>query len=246
RIPRTTENVRIFEGLGIPADSSNVPYRITNVQCMDNYVIVYEGSLIIMNTDNLYYHCTILSGINDLGSILGDYTLHDVLQDDVLLKLPSVVGERIISTSPSPVTYFTLNRFGGVRNIPEKENGINVDTIAQSFEIKYIMDEIFNLAGFTYTLPASIDLTDEMLTVPLPPVLGYIMDGEFNIRAERFVGTTNISPPVDNPSVQGWNLWVYGMGGGVEMVNETNPDADTRYIRFISSGNYIIRIPQFI
>lgn len=176
KIPKTIDVVRLFEGLGIPSDTSTVPYRINNVDCLDDYSIVYSGTLVVLKTDELYYHSTVISGVYDLATVLGDATLYDVVEDIVPLKSPEAVYSGLLQASPiPPYTRFMMVDFGGVMPI-NNSNRYDADVFACSIFLDSLIQFIFQHAGYTYSLPASIDLTDEMVALPIPPLVDYAMD----------------------------------------------------------------------
>lgn len=207
KIPKTQDVVRLFEGLGISSDMSRFPYTITDVQCLDDYTIVYEGSLIILRTDSLYYHSTVISGVHDLGSVLGDATLYDAGVRLIPKTVESVFFNARLLTPIIPDTFFFLPPFVAERN-EINEPGVyraNVDVLVQAFKLEYIIDLIFQMANFTYSFPSTVDLENEVLTVPSPPLLeSAIVDFRGLWAATTNVSTSNYAPNETLGLIWGW------------------------------------------
>lgn len=172
KIPKTQDVVQLFEGLGIPSDMSRLPYTITGVQCLDDYTIVYEGSLIILRTDSLYYHSTVISGAKVFSDAIAGLTLYDVVGSEITNKTPENVLDKLRDNSSSPTKYMFAN-YGGEREILGRNGAIDIDLFAESVSVSFLLDSIFALSGFTYSIPDTIDLSDEYLAMPIPPLIDY-------------------------------------------------------------------------
>lgn len=186
QIPRTIENVRIFEGLGIPSDTSTVPYRINDVQCMDNYVVIYTGTMVVLKTDLLYYHVTVISGAYDFFSLLGDTRFSDInIIELIHPKTPNTVPQLLFNMD-GPLAYyvglFTDTVEGQYWNL-----GLNIDAMTPAVRLSYLVDKVFEYAGLEYTLPASViaDMEDEYLTFPYPPYLEVGSDDQVIMDANK-------------------------------------------------------------
>lgn len=171
QVPKTSDVVALFEGLGVPADTSTIPYSINNVQCLDNYNIVYTGTLVVMKTEELYYQVSVISGIKDVASVLGDATLGEVVYD--LIDLKTVQNVRDGFRFGTPIRFL-------IAEYAEREvssNIIDADVVASSVPLIDIINRIFSSAGFTYSLPPSISLVDEVIVLPVPPLVDYAKNG---------------------------------------------------------------------
>lgn len=239
QIPRTIEYVRMFEGLGLTGDTSTYPYQIRNVQCMDGYGVIYEGTLVVLNTDMLYYNCTVISGVHDLASLLGDSTLADLGLELIPKTVNDVSFNSTFGSTNLPDTFmfltpFTADRVDVEDNIPYR---VNVDVSAQAFKLNYLLDETFNSVGFTYSLPSTIDLENETLVVPSPPMLEIAANGYLGVKAMH-TGTYVAVIVAGNPVV-GWETWDY------KIVN-IPPFFDLgNTFECETSGNYILSFDYF-
>lgn len=184
KIPKTQDVVRLFEGLGIPSDMSRLPYTITDVQCLDDYTIVYEGSLIILRTDSLYYHSTVISGAKVFSDAIAGLTLYDVVGSEITNKTPENVLDKLRDNSSSPTKYMFAN-YGGEREISGRNGAIDIDLFAESVSVSFLLDSIFALSGFTYSIPDTIDLSDEYLAMPIPPLINYAQVSQRVVSAQK-------------------------------------------------------------
>lgn len=203
-IPRTVENVKIFEGLGIPGDLSTVPYAVSNVVCMSNYVEIYRGTLIVLKTDEVNYHATVISGAYDFFTLLGDTVFSDLdISEIVHAKTPTNVADLITNTN-GPLAYFA--GFFTTDSTPQGEqyyeNGLNIDAMAPAVKLEYLLDKTFEFAGIDYELPPGLDISNEFLTFPYPPFLQAGSDGYILFDARRRATTPT---PIDIPPERNLN-----------------------------------------
>ena len=84
KIPRTANNVRAFNRLGINGNNSNTPYQRNNAYLYaDNEeCIVYNGWAVIKETSE-YYSANIIDGNIDLYKAIENTTLSDLDLSDV-------------------------------------------------------------------------------------------------------------------------------------------------------------------
>lgn len=238
KIPKTQDVVQLFEGLGIPSDMSRLPYTITGVQCLDDYTIVYEGSLIILRTDSLYYHSTVISGAKVFSDAIAGLTLFDVVGSEITNKTPSNVLAKLRDTGSSPTKYLYAD-YGGEREISGRNGAIDIDLLAESVSIQFVLDAIFSLAGFSYSLPTALDLTDEYITLPIPPLIEYAGLGLLVVDAVK--GT---QPPIEiNPGdeISGYRNW-----DSVSLDNVYFNQAGTWNFTCFFPGDYVILFKEII
>lgn len=241
-IPKTQQVVRLFEGLGIPSDTSGVPYRIMNVQCLDDYTIVYEGTLVVLETTSLYYKSTVISGVQDLAAILGSRTFYDIGLRLLEKTIANVLNNSVGTSGILPDTVFALADYGGIfyRN-GTSELQVNVDNQVQSFSIQYLFDLVMNEAGFSYTLPPTVSTEGEYLTFPLPPALN-----NWSQRGDRYLRAAKTTAIIDRQV-----LGTFEIGGYKEWNSRS---VDTAFIttngdwqfRIQTSGTYIISVPLIV
>lgn len=204
KIPKTQDIVRLFEGLGIPSDTSRLPYTITDVQCLDDHSIVYEGSLVILHTDSLYYHSTVISGAKVFSDSISDLTLYDVVGSEITNKTPDNVLAKLRDNSASPTKYL-LADYGGEREIFGRYGAIDIDLLAESVSVSFLLDSIFALSGFTYSIPSTIDLSTEYLALPIPPLIDYVQVSQRVVSAQKITASSGIIPPSGN--ITGYESW---------------------------------------
>lgn len=239
-IPKTIENIRFFEGLGLTADTSRFPYIINNCDCMDNYVTIYSGVLVIMKTTEQYYQATVISGTFDLFSLVGDKTFADIpaVSSLIPVKSPSVVSSYIQYSTNRDVAFILAN-YGGVTHvIKNSELLINVDCLAISFRAQFLWSQIFDFLGLSYQLYGVnlSELEDQYITFPYPPYPEVV-----DLGALSFEGT--IRPYIGaldegNTVPSAWKSWQYWESidlylSGFNIICGT-------------AGSYVINIPNFI
>lgn len=201
QVPKTAENVRIFEGLGIPSDTSTVPYRINDVKCMDNYTVVYTGTMVVLKTDHLYYHVTVISGVYDFASILGDTRFSDInIMELIHAKTLDTVPPLVFNLD-GPLAYY-VGLFADSVEGQYWNSGLNIDVMAPAVRLSYLLDKVFEYANLNYTLPSTTiaDMEDEFLTFPYPPYLEVGSDDQLRMEAQK--GNT---PGIVVPSTQAFN-----------------------------------------
>lgn len=201
QIPKTVANVRIFEGLGIPSDTSTIPYRINDVVCMDNYTVIYTGTMIVLRTDDLFYNVTVISGAYDFASLLGDTRFSDInIIELIHPKTPTTVPPLLFNFD-GPLAYF-VGLFTDTVEGQYWSNGINIDAMTPAVRLTYLLDKVFEFTNLEYTLPPSVatEIEDEFLTFPYPPYLDVGSDEQQVMQAQK-----GNSPGIVVPSVETFN-----------------------------------------
>lgn len=147
KIPRSANNVRAFNRLGINGNNSNTPYQRNNVYLYaDNEeCIVYNGWAVIKETSD-FYSANIIDGNIDLYKAIENTTLSDLDLEDVnhFKTLDNVIDsfngvtdyKYIIADYNGKALYDT--------------NKINIDYLVPSLPVSYLWDKIFETYGFTY------------------------------------------------------------------------------------------------
>lgn len=180
-IPRTLENQEFFDGLGIPSDTSQRPYVASHVNILDEYAIVYSGTLVVLKTTREYYQCTVISGTFDFFNFLGDKTFADIdISSIVHSKTKETVRDRITNTNLD-YAYF-VGAFADFQNF---DLGINVDAMAVGVKLQYLLDRIFAFAQMSYSLPSSLVLDNEFMTFPYPPYPEVVSGGSISFSVNK-------------------------------------------------------------
>lgn len=167
KIPRTAQVKLLFDGLGIPGDMSEFPYATERCTCMEDYVPLYEGILVVLNTDKLYYHASVISGTIDFFKLLENKSFSDIdISEIIHAKTIANVADRL-DKDDLPYTYMV----GDWASDNYFQNGLNIDAMPVAVKNKYLLDQIFKFAQMTYSLPASVNLDGSYLTFPYPPYI---------------------------------------------------------------------------
>ena len=164
-IPKSRENVYIFNQLGFAGDVSNYPYEKVTADLLDNGVhIVRNGWLDIRETAN-EYKINIREGLIDLFKAIENKTFGDNVD------LSEINHNKTLSTviaSFSNENYrYIINDYGGKTHT---DNGtkINIDYLVPSVRVKYLWNKIFSTFGFNYLgdVFEQTDFEDLWLTYP--------------------------------------------------------------------------------
>lgn len=193
--------VRLFNGLSIPGDISQTPYLINRVDVLDNYALVYSGTLVLMKSDENYYYATVLNGTYDIFTLMGDKTFADV--PEILGWLPIKTLENVIDgmqTTTGPAI-FAIANYGGITNISTStETRINIDCIPVAYNALFLFDSIFRFIGVEKDNTAAVlpNMSSQFYTFPYPPL------NENAFGNQYFIGTlpkrdANL-PAANNPT----------------------------------------------
>lgn len=147
KIPKTANNVRAFNFLGVNGNTSNVPYQRNEAYLYSDSeeCLVYKGWAIIKETsDN--YSVNVLDGNIDLYKSIENLTLSDLdlTEANHFKTLTNVIN----SFDDSTVYKYILADYNG-KALYDTDK-INIDYLTPSIPISYLWDKIFNTYGFTY------------------------------------------------------------------------------------------------
>lgn len=242
KIPRTKDNTNFFEGLGLPADRSEYPYRINNCDCLDNFTIVYTGTLVILKTEELYYNATVINGVFDIVTILGDKTFFELdFAKNAPPKTPLEVRNKL-NRNNNPDSAYILANYGGKTNAVRDNIGfLNVDCMVPAYSITYLLDQIFAYAGFEYELQIPEgDTANQFLTFPMPAYLEIGVEGERYVRAVKTYQLIDTTAP--NTEIANYRSWSITNVQSAFFVQHT----DNWSFRCITSGDYLIIFEKFL
>lgn len=187
KIPRLSRvAVKLFNGLGIPADISGVPYMINKADVLDNYAKVYSGNLVVLKSTPEYYESTVISGTFNVFSLLGDKTFADIPEVVGYLPLKTVENVANLATVPKTPAIFAIANYGGITHVNDGELlSLNVDCMPVAYNIQYLWEAIFRFIGVTQFITNDVpNLNDQYFTFPYPPL------GEISaFGAQQFAGT---------------------------------------------------------
>lgn len=146
-IPKTPNNIQIFEGLGLNNDVSQIPYSKNTAQILDNGMpLVKEGWLDVKETTN-EFKINIYDGLIDLFKAIENKTFGDDID------LSEINHEKNLTTIVNSFTNedyrYILNDFGG-KTHTDLGTKINIDYLVPSVRVKYLWNKIFSTFGFNY------------------------------------------------------------------------------------------------
>ena len=163
--PKTPNNIKIFQGLGISGSGSRIPYQKITCQILDNGVIIEpNGNLIITESTKKEYKGHVKAGIIDFLQDISNDKISDIIDLSDLGHLNTT--SNIINTfnNDLPYKYIVadyngqkLTDIGGVTNL-------NPFSLVPSINVKYLWDKIFEHYGWTYG--GNFNLSDIWMTYP--------------------------------------------------------------------------------
>lgn len=147
-LPKTPNNVRVMEFLGVVGNTSNLPYKKLNASLLDTITgewLIYNGWAVITNTAK-DYKVVLYDGIIDFFKAIDNKTLTDVNISGLnhVKNVPNVIA----SFSNTLPYIYILGDFNGNNY---DAGTLNIDYQVPSARISYIWKAIHAFAGFTYT-----------------------------------------------------------------------------------------------
>lgn len=250
KIPKTLEIQSRLDGLGIAGDRSDYAYYSTRVVVLENSIPVYEGTFVILRSDDRYYYCTIIAGTKDFFNEIDGVRFSDLdIEEIVHPKTVSEVNDKLKGTNTDPIIYFLAN-FGGYPNFTRDDNlFLNIDNLSPAVSIQYLLDKVSEYSGFELEVPnevmqrinpSSAYGEVERIVFPYPPYLEAGSDGEV-VASGRILNRSGATLP---------------QSGGYEFQNYKyfdNRSAINTYFTIINDwrfranryGEYLIRFPFF-
>jgi hypothetical protein len=166
-LPKTANNVRNLNMLGVVGNTSNKPYEKISANLLDTISgdwLVYDGWGIINETaDN--FKVTVIDGIIDFYKIIDNKKLFEINVSGLnhIKNLTSVVDSW---QNNLPYLYIIADYNGKLFD----SNELNIDYQVPSARISYIWDKIHEFSGYTYS--GSVFLTEMftnwLMTYPKP------------------------------------------------------------------------------
>lgn len=163
-VPKTYNNVRIFEGLGLVGSSSQVPYNKIPVTLKENgFDVVSNGWLNVVETTDKY-KINIIDGIIDFFKAIENYSIGDLDLSEI--NHEKTLDAVINSFSPESFYKYIVSDYGGGQSVIPTD--INIDYLVPSAKYSYLMDKIFSFFGFTKSgsVFSNEDYLDFWLTYP--------------------------------------------------------------------------------
>lgn len=153
KAPKSPQNNKTFEYLGVPGTSSRVPYVINKaIAIQDGYNIIEDGLAYVKKTDG-NFNIYVYEGVIDLYKAIEDNFLSDL----DLAELEHQKSDQTIQDSWNDslgLNYcYIVADFNGEGNFKNGslETVINTDYLNPAVSVKYLWDKIFETYGFTYS-----------------------------------------------------------------------------------------------
>jgi hypothetical protein len=165
-IPKTPQNIQIFQGLGLTSDSSLMPYRKPSCQVkLDGFDLIIKGWLNITDTGD-DFKVYIYSGIIDFFKGLENKSLGDIIGE----SLNHIKDLATVISSFSNETYrYLIADYNGQTHYNESVDPIiNIDYLVPSARVQYLWQKIHEFAKKTFSgeIFTSERFTNLWLTYP--------------------------------------------------------------------------------
>lgn len=166
-IPKTANNVRIFGGLGIHSDTSDIPYQKPNCRMkIQGFDLITNGWLNVSETSDDEYKIYVYSGVINFFKAIENKTLGNIveLETEHRKNTANVIG----SFHNETFKYLIADYNGNTHFDRDGHKVINIDHLVPSVSVKYLWDKIHQNSGFYYegTIFSNEDFTNLWLTYP--------------------------------------------------------------------------------
>lgn len=166
-VPKTSNNVRIFDGLGISSDTSRTPYELKTCQLkIDGFSFIVDGKLKVSETSN-DYKLHIYSGIVNFFKAIENKTVGDVIGE--IVNHDKNLTNVVASFSNTPYRYL-ITDYGGLTHYQNalNETVINIDHLIPSISVEWLWNKIHEFFGFTFSgnVFENPDFTQRWLSYP--------------------------------------------------------------------------------
>lgn len=167
-IPKTAHNVRIMSGLGIPSDTSRIPYQKPSCQLrLDGFDLIVKGWLNISETENKNdYKINVYSGIINFFKAIENKTLGNDLDLSEINHEKSLAT--VIASQANPFYKYLIADYNGKTHYGASNEIVNIDYLIPSVNAKYLWDKVHEKYGFTYSgsIFSESDFTNLWITYP--------------------------------------------------------------------------------
>jgi hypothetical protein len=161
-INKTPNNTAIFKGLGLVGNTSDIPYKKTKTQVIDNGAMIISNGVSTISETSETYKIVIQDGIIDFFRAIENRTIGNDL--DLSEISHTKTDANIIASFTNPNYRYLISEYNGYT---WKDGSINPDYQVPSVNNKYLFDKIMAFAGYTYeNLP---DISKDWTTFPTQP-----------------------------------------------------------------------------
>lgn len=147
-VPKTPNNTRIFQGLGLVGSTSQVPYqKIPASLKEDGFDVIHNGWLEVKETTDVY-KLNVIDGVidffKDIENInIGDLDLSEIDHNKTL--------QSVIASFSNDNYRYIIADYNGKTFTGETNTDINIDYIVPSARYKYLLEKIFTSFGWTWS-----------------------------------------------------------------------------------------------
>lgn len=183
-LPKTPNNIQIFEGLGIASDTSTIPYSKVEASLkIDGFILIKKGWLFIHEVGADYYQVNLQSGVVDFFKAIQNrkMSMADLNEID-----HDKNAQNVIASVDNPYYKYLIADYNGLSHYEKDGNTlVNIDPMVPSVSVKYLWDKVHEYAGFAYT--GSIFNVEDFSNLWLT----YSKSTSPEITSEIFNGTAN-------------------------------------------------------
>lgn len=145
KVPRTANNIRIFQFLSYPGNNSNVPYQKNECTLYSNTgeCFVYKGWAVVTNTDN-DYNINVYDGIVDMYRAIENKNLSELGLDGITHSKDVAT---VVASWHNDLNFrYILADYNG--NTGDTAAGeVNIDYLVPSVKVSYLWNKIFEMYG---------------------------------------------------------------------------------------------------
>ncbi|WP_027378173.1 hypothetical protein [Chryseobacterium daeguense] len=147
--PKTPNNVQIMDGLGLPSDTSRIPYLKPDCKMKhEGFDLIKKGWMNVTETDE-NYRFYLYSGLINFFKAIENKTLGDDLDLSEINHTKDITSVVNSYLPGSPYKYF-LADYNGQTHFLNNPNIINIDYLVPSVNVKYLWDKIHSKFNFPY------------------------------------------------------------------------------------------------
>lgn len=144
-LPRTANNIRVFEGLGEPSDSSTIPYNKIPCQlALEGFDLITKGWLNITETTDNEYKIHVYSGLINFFKEIESKNLSDLGLEITHNKTVQSVKD---SVDNDKYRYIWAD-YNGRLTTQVGSTTLNIDQLVPSVRVKYLFDKIHSVHNF--------------------------------------------------------------------------------------------------
>lgn len=174
KIPKTANNIRNFEYLGLVGSTTNIPYRQNTAKLLNadsGEFVIYNGWAVLQSTEEDFYVIAIYDGIIDFYKAIANQPMSSLDLTEVNhFRTLTTISDSITTTLPYK---YIIADFNGAATIPGVAT-INADYLIPSINVEWLWNKIFETFGFTFTgeIFDSVAFKDLWLTYPKGTTVG--------------------------------------------------------------------------